>query len=250
MKIAPITINQIFTTKAINKFASVPTFKSQNIENDVFVRTTQAPKQISEAQERKEALPKYLYHLTNSPSYEKIIKSGKMKLSKDIIDGVFMFDMNDFQTNWRNSKNASGQGSLAQSLLEQALKSEKGLVLLKIPTENLDPMKIVIRTEDEVTDFIKSDHFRNLAMVYAEKGGIFNNKWELPKDLVEGYSPVKTKSYTDNNRAVEYIYQGDINLDEIAVEKVLELPQIERRTLWGYGKKHFDDLFSTFEEKA
>lgn len=250
MKISPKTVNQIFTARAINKFTSVPAFKSQNTRNDIFVRTTQAPKQISEAQERKEALPKYLYHLTNSSSYEKIIQSGQIKLSKDIIDGVFMFDMKDFQTNWRNSKSVSGLGSLAQSLLEQALKIDKGLVLLKIPTESLDPMKIVIRPEDEVINFIKSDNFRNLSMVYAEKGGIFNNKWELPKNLTEGYSPTETKSYTDNGRAIEYIYQGNINLSDAAVEKVLELPQIEQRTLWGYGKKHFDDLFSTLEGKA
>ena len=178
------------------------------------------------------------------------MQTGKINLSKDVIDGVFMFDMTDFQTNWRNTKNVSKTGSLAQSLLEQALKNEKGLVLLKIPTSSLDPMKVVVRPEDEVTEFIRSEHFSNLYTTYAEQGGIFNNKWALPKDLVEGHSPVKSKDYTDNGRAVEYVYQGNIDIEEVPVEKVLELPEMSKKTLWGYGIKHYADLFETIEQNA
>lgn len=247
MKVSSIGINQIFAPKAISRIASVPIFRAKELPNDVFIRTTKTP-ELSEYQERKNSLPKYLYHFTNKSAYEKILKTGKIKLSKDVIDGIFMFDMKDFQTNWRNT--LSGNSTLAEDLFEQALKSENGLILLKIPTENLDPMKIAIRPEDEVTEFLNSDHFRNLAMVYAEKGGIFNNKWELPKDLVEGHSPVEAKSYTDNNRAVEYVFQGNIDLSEVPIEKVLEIPEINIKTLKNSSEEELSDLFSLIEENA
>lgn len=247
MKVSSIGINQIFAPKAINRIASTPIFRAKELSNDVFIRTTKTP-ELSEYQERKNSLPKYLYHFTNKSSYEKIIETGEIKLSKDVIDGIFMFDMKDFQTNWRNTP--SKNSTLAKDLFEQALKSENGLILLKIPTENLDPMKIAIRPEDEVTEFLRSDHFRNLAMVYAEKGGIFNNKWELPKDLVEGHSPVEAKSYTDNNRAVEYIFQGNIDLSEVPIEKVLEIPEINIKNLKKSSEEELSDLFSLIEENA
>lgn len=250
MKISPISVNSFFVPKVGFKQSSFVNFKAQQLESDVFVRTTNKPNSVSEADERKAALPEYLYHLTNRPCYEKIMQTGKINLSKDVIDGVFMFDMTDFQTNWRNTKNVSKTGSLAQSLLEQALKNEKGLVLLKIPTSSLDPMKVVVRPEDEVTEFIRSEHFSNLYTTYAEQGGIFNNKWALPKDLVEGHSPIKSKDYTDNGRAVEYVYQGNIDIEEVPVEKVLELPEMSKKTLWGYGIKHYADLFETIEQNA
>ncbi len=247
MKVNPINIGSIFVPKMANRFVSNPVFKSQQLQTDVFIKSVESSCEISEAEKRQAALPEYLYHLTNRECYERIKESGQIKLSKDVIDGVFMFDMQDFQTNWRNTKNPSKTGSMARSLLEQALKNEEGLVLLKIPTKNLDPMKIAIRPEDEVTEFIQSDHFRNLYTAYAERGGIFNNKWELPKDLVEGYSPVKAKEYTDNCRAVEYVYQGNIDLENVGVQKVLEIPEISRKTLWGYGIQDFSELFEIIQ---
>ncbi len=250
MKVNSINIPLIFATRTINRFVSSPAFKSQQPQTDVFIKSSEPSCEISEVEKRRSALPEYLYHLTNRDCYEKIKESGQIKLSKDIIDGVFMFDMQDFQTNWRNSKNVSNTGTMARSLLEQALKNKKGLVLLKIPTKDLDPMKIAIRPEDEVITFIQSEHFRNLCTAYAEKGGIFNNKWELPKDLVNGHSPVKAKEYIDNGRAIEYVYQGNIDIEDVGVENVLELPEIGRTTLWGYGIQHYNDLFETIKEYA
>lgn len=246
MKISPISINTFFQPKIAYKNQAIPTFKSQ-LEQDVFVRTI-CP--VEEKKESKSSLPKYLYHLTNKTSYEKIVNTGKIKSSKDIIDGVFMIDMDDFQTNWRNMPNYNNTGTMAQSLLEQALKGEKGLVLLRIPTEALDETQLVLRPEDDVVNFINSEHFRNLVTAFAEKGGIYNNKSEMPKELVEGYSPMRAQEFSDENRAVEYIYKGNIDVEKVGVEKVLELPMIRRNTLWGYSKKEFEKLYEAICDSA
>lgn len=250
MKVSSISINQIFSPCAIKKFASVPSFKSRELSTDVFVKTVKAPEKVSEDDKVKTALPKYLYHLTNQESYQKIVDSGKMKISKDIIDGVFMFDIDDFKTNWKNSKVASDNENLAKSLLEQAIKSGKGLVLLKIPTENLESKKFAIRPQDDVIAFLNSNHFRNLAMAYAESGGIFNNKWLLPKDLVEGYSPTETKTFTDNGRAIEYVYQDDIDLENAGVEKILELPNVDIRTIKNSTEEDLSAIYSAIEQSV
>ena len=96
-------------------------FKSQEI-GDVFVRSSEKPKKIEEPQKESLTLPKYLYHLTNSTNYERIMKTGFLMPSEDLIDGVYLFDMEDFQSNWRNTKNATGTRTLAESLVEQAIK--------------------------------------------------------------------------------------------------------------------------------
>lgn len=240
-------ISNIKTFKREN--VSVPVFKSQPT-NDIFVRTTEPIVKLSEVEERRASIPQYLYHLTNMNSYEKIMEEGQIKLSKDIIDGVFMFDMEDFQKNWRNTKNPSKRGTLAKSLVEQALKQEQGLVLLRIPTENLDPMKFAIRPEDEVTSYLKSMEFSFLTSMYENKGGILNNKDKLPKDLVNGFSPVKSKEYFEAGRPIEYIYQDNIDLSKISLEKILEIPDMDRKFVWAYSIKDYNNLFDSFKENA
>ena len=250
MKINAINIGQLFVPKVCSRNNSFPVFKSQELTSDVFVKTTTPIEKPSETEERRNAIPPYLYHLTNADCYEKIMETGQINLSKDMIDGVFMFDMDDFQKNWRNTPNSTNRGSLAQSLVEQALKKEKGLVMLRIPTEKLDPMKFAIRPEDDVTKYIKSTEFACLTTMFERKGGILNHKEMLPKDMVEGYSPVKAQEYFDESRPVEYIYQGNISLLDVPVENVFEIPDMDRKTVWGYGIKHFDELFNTLGENA
>lgn len=249
MKINSININQINFSKPVLKNTAFPAFKSQ-LSTDVFVKETDKTGKVAEKSQSKQTLPKYLYHLTSENNYKKIMQSGQINMSKDIMDGVYLFDMDDFQKNWITSPNYNNTGTMAQALLEHTLKFEKGLVLLKIPTACLDEDKFAIRPEDEVVEFVNSQHFRNLATVYAEKGGILNNKWELPKYMVEGYSPSDAKKFAQEGRAIEYIYKGNIDISKAGVEKALEFPMLTRNIIWGFGKNDFAKLYDSFHKST
>lgn len=243
MKISFNTINYTSPIKTFFKTnVTSPVFKSQET-CDVFIRSCENTKKVEEKQTTESQIPKYLYHLTNSENYKKIVETGKLLPSEDLIDGVYMFDMEDFQTNWRNTKNATKTHTLAESLIEQALKREEGLVLLRIPTESIDTNNMVIRPEDDVNYFIRSEHFKDLMAEYKNKGGILKNKNALPTDIANGFSVDKASFYKEQNRPVEYIYKGSMNIEDLGIKKIFELPNINYKTIWGYGIKQYKELF-------
>lgn len=246
MNISKIELNSPYFSKPFFVRNFSPSFR-QTEDLDVFVKQANLSSNISDKEAIKSALPEYLYHLTNKENYKKIIRTGVINPSKDIIDGVFFFDMDDFQNNWRKTPNMRKSQSLAAELTEQALKGEQGLVLIRISTKNLNPLDFVIRVQDEVLPFIASDHFRNLHQVYAEKGGVFNYKFELPQNLVQGYSPVDAKKYIEEGRPIEYVYKNSIDIASSGMQKVIEYPNMKRQTLWGYGIKQKDELFESFK---
>ncbi|HIS89138.1 TPA: hypothetical protein IAA87_06930 [Candidatus Avigastranaerophilus faecigallinarum] len=250
MKINFNTIYYCFPVKTLFRTnVKYPAFKSQEI-GDVFVRSSEKPKKIEDAKQESSTLPKYLYHLTNSTNYEKIMETGFLLPSEDLIDGVYLFDMEDFQSNWRNTKNATDNNTLAESLIEQALKRENGLVLLRIPTEFLDTDNIVIRPEDDVNKFIKSDYFKDLIAKYRNKGGILKNKEALPDNMKKGFSVREASNYKKHNKPVEYIYKGKINIKDLGIKKIFELKDINYKTILGYSSEHYKDLYENMNSAA
>ena len=136
MKINFTTINYNSPIKTLFRTnVKYPAFKSQEI-GDVFIRSSEKPRQIEEPKQESSTLPKYLYHLTNSTNYERIKETGFLLPSEDLIDGVYLFDMEDFQVNWTNCSSNENLPSLAKSLLKQAIKYDNDLVLIKISTNN------------------------------------------------------------------------------------------------------------------
>lgn len=201
-------VNKISTTNRNLSFCG-------KLKPDVFTKSAEKAKNVKvDTEDLRAYIPEYLYHLTNNKAYETIKKEGVLKASKDMIDGVFMFDIQDFIKNWTKPCGKSNI-EISHDIFKQALKSGDGFVLLKIPTKNLDTKKIVIRSEDEVLDFVGSTHYRNLALVYAEKGGILRNKQELPKYMTKGYSPAKAAEYNSQGMPVEYIYKDNIAIRSI-----------------------------------
>lgn len=250
MKINFNTIYYSFPVKTLFRTnVKYPSFKSQEI-GDVFVRSSEKPKKIEESKQESSTLPKYLYHLTNSTNYEKIMETGFLLPSEDLIDGVYLFDMEDFQSNWRYTKNATDKNTLAESLIEQALKRENGLVLLRIPTEFLDTDNIVIRPEDDVNKFIKSDYFKDLMAEYRNKGGILKNKEALPDDMKNGFPVSEASNYKKQNRPLEYIYKGKINIKDSGIKKIFELKDINYKTILVYSSEHYKDLYENMNSAA
>ena len=233
------------STKSQNyKKQTFPIFKG-NSETDVFIKKsaeitqpkTQPPTQI----------PEYLYHLTNKSNFENIIRTGEIKPSEDIIDGVFMFDMKDFQKNWKTHSYDNTAPSIAISLLLQAIKSDDGLVLIKIPTKNLKVDKIKIRPQDDVCRYINSREYRNLCMVHAESGGAFKHKSDFPKNLTKGYKISCAQDFFNENRPIEYIYQGKIKVDPEIIENALKISNITYDTIKSANPEELEPIFYEFE---
>lgn len=239
------TSNVSFSSKA-----TIPLSRFVDCGKDVFIKSVQKPNEISESTKLQSQIPEFLYHLTNRKNFDKIAELGEIKPSKDIIDGVFMFDMDDFQKNWIGCKYSSTPQPISLSLLLQAIKYDDGLVLLKIPTEKLDTAKIRIRPQDEVCAYINSDKFRKLCMAYAESGGPFQHKYEFPKELVDGYDTSKIREFFDEARPIEYVYKEPVKLASATLESALEIPNVNYGSLLRAKEDDIGAIFGAFGELA
>ena len=216
-----------------------------SLQSDVFVRENEGCSEAENIDEHQIQVPEYLYHLTNRTNFEHIKETGKIKPSEDIIDGVFMFDMNDFNENWKSHSYDKTTPSVAASLLLQAITSDNELVLIQIPTKNLNLKKIRIRPQDDVCEFIKSPKYRNLCLVHAESGGAFKHKSDFPRDLVKGYDVLKAKDFFNQGRPIEYIYQGSIKVEPEIIENVTRIPNVTSDCI---RKAKTDELATIFDE--
>lgn len=246
MKVNFNSFNFISSIKTVQKLkVSTPTFRS-NLTSDVFIRTTN----LDDKKESIPILPKYLYHLTNKKCYVAIMRSGEIRPSKDTIDGVYMFDMKDFQKNWRTNPNYHKSRVLAEDLVSQAMKKESGLVLMRIPTENLNPNNFVIRPQDELNSYLHSEHFTSLKVKYRAYDEVLKHKEEFPDYIKDGYSLDKSGEFYDEGRAVEYIYKGSIDLNKNNAKMIFEIPHVSYKTFSGYSIREYKDLFDTFKTES
>ena len=246
MKVNFNSFNYISNIKTFNRVnVSVPTFKSQ-LSSDVFVRTTSFDNKREEAA----TLPEYLYHLTNQKCYRAIMRSGKIKPSKDTIDGVYMFDMKDFQQNWRTNPNYHKSRALSEELVAQAMKRDSGLVLLRIPTKNLNIDNFTIRPQDELNSYLRGEKFTSLKDKYKNYDEVLNHKDELPDYIRDGYSPQYAQEFYDDGRAIEYIYRGSIDLDKNDVQMIYELPDVSYKTFYGYSIKDYETLYANLQKAS
>ena len=221
---------------------NVPSFKSQPV-NDVFIRTVQ----VENKKDEKPLLPKYLYHLTNSKCYNAIMNSGEIRPSKDTIDGVYMFDMKDFQKNWRTNSNHHKSRVLAEDLVFQAIKKEEGLVLMRIPTEKLNPNNFVIRPQDELNAYLNGEEYGELKTKYKSFHKILKHREEFPDYIKDGYSVRTAPQFYEEGRAIEYIHKGSVAVDKNNVEKIFELPNVSKTTFQNYGLLDYSTLFDTLD---
>ncbi len=234
----------INTTTPNYKKQGFPIFRGKS-KNDVFVKSSS--KVVQPNNQNEVQIPEYLYHLTNKNNFKNIIKTGEIIPSEDIIDGVFMFDMKDFQTNWKTHSYDNTAPSIAVSLLLQAIKSDDELVLIKIPTKNLKVNKIKIRPQDDVCRYINSREYRNLCMVHAESGGAFKHKSDFPKNLTKGYKISCAQDFFNENRPIEYVYQGKIKVDPEIIENALKISNITYDTIKSANPEELEPIFYEFE---
>ncbi len=182
---------------------------------------------VSKASKNK--VPRYLYHLTSKSNYESILKDGCLKVSKEMFPGVFMTELSNLCKRWGWSRH--WRGNLKEVLLDQAAKDSSGLVMLRIPTKNLDVSKLRIRSQAKFFKYAGSDEFDDL-VDKCHSLNEFRSKLSANfGHIVKGDDAVKSKLYKQRKEAIEYIYPENIFANKF--EKIGEVNLEDFKTAQG-----------------
>lgn len=182
-------------------------------------------------------IPRYLYHVTSEKNYNSIMKDGIIKTSPDAysesnLDGVFLFDLKNFLKHWCNTWYSTYEGwyTIALALFSRCAYRDPKIVVLRIPTKNLDTKDLRCRVE--LDDEMPEMHIKN------------------------GDTALNQKHYTRNRRPIEYIYQkvipanivkkvGNADIDKI-VDNMLETNTYSRDN---YTRQILKALFKSSPEE-
>lgn len=157
----------------------------------------------------KRNMPKYLYHMTGSNTCKKIKNSGFILPSNDCIlnkNAVFTIDKGNYLREWE--KIIVDNNDLKNRLLEH-INREKGAVVLKISTKNLNSRKLFVRNQKK---FFK---FKN-----GEYDELPKNPLRILQNLFDYLhlrygTPAFLAKYHNKSKAYEYIYKGKIDIKDI-----------------------------------
>lgn len=150
----------------------------------------------------KPDVPRYLYHMTRKKNYEQILEKGLINAYSDTghsdLCGVFMFDLKNFEKRWANTwfniddmKVNLGRALLSKhSCDDSVIEKAEDIVMLRIPTKNMDINKLKIRRQD-IVQFDEAD------------------------------SAIYQSVYTRRKISIEYIYESDIDVSD--VQKIGEM---------------------------
>ena len=171
---------------------------------------------------RSKELPRYLYTITTKANYESMCNDGLIRVGQDPLRpqmyGIFLFDLINFTKRW-TSNSFFRCKSFATELLVSITDKSKDLVVLKVPTKNLDG-QLRIRSLDYL--------FKN---------------WHKHNDyhLDTGFGAHMRKHFTQHREPIEYIYKDDIPIN--MVEKIGEL-HIEDTKNLARGQLNLKQLLS------
>lgn len=196
----------------------------------------------------KHKIPRFIYHMTNKKNYESIVSEGVIKTSEDPLlgQGVFTIELTNFFKRWRRS-HFWHDDSLQQSLLQQVSKGRDEIVILRIPTANLDADRLVIRSQNRLLGWQESDkgevanrQIKNMTRKPQPNSTNWSEKIRCAlRDIIteqesEKYAshltsgtPAKMSGlYKQRKEALEYVYMdnipisyaekiGEVNLEEL-----------------------------------
>ena len=189
-------------------------------------------------------VPRFLYHMTNKKNYESIMGQGVLKMSDEIVNGVYTIELTNFLKRWRSHKSWKDVwgDSLQLALLEHTAKGSDDIVLLKIPTANLDTSKLAIRSQSTyfswydknksaIEKFVYETDVNSINKSYEEKfRDYIKEKAKNTKEgkMIIGEVPAYlNKHYMQKKHALEYIYKDNITISQI--EKIGEVNIAELR---------------------
>lgn len=200
----------------------------------------------------KHKVPRYIYHITTQKNYRSILNDGLLKTTEDPFcgKGVFAIELINFFKRWKEHKD--WKNSILQSdLIEQVRNFTDGLVILRIPTRNLEMDKLRIRSQNKLfswkyeqennIDKINDSSRRNkLIQLYNL---LYNTTTERIANHITQGSPAKQSSlFTRRKEAIEYIYQDDIPVNKL--EKIGEIAKDKLRYyLWLKTQNPIKNIF-------
>ena len=194
----------------------------------------------------KHKIPRYLYHMTSPENYQKMLESGVLKpMGCRLPDGVYMLELDSFGKYWSKS--------LRNDLCDQIFRSgdSKQIVMLKIPTKNLNSTKLRIRTQKQTENgglgrnaemglrewlnFTAMPEerkllFNQLVQKYGKKTGLKKYVDMMPIELepvTKGYEARLSPLFKQKKADLEFVYIDDIPISEVSV----------------VGKADYKDLF-------
>ncbi|MBS6552528.1 MAG: hypothetical protein KH321_01155 [Clostridium sp.] len=189
-------------------------------------------------------MPEYLYHITSESNMKLIQSTNTLKRStNEQLQGVYLFDKQNFLSNYTNVKSAGKQYDLCSSLLQHANagnKNSTNLVLIKILTESLLKngnlrfrrqedffyyQDMVIKLQKDLKQkfslrLLSDDKNRAQFEKYVLDNKILSKAQldKFMKDMKDaihyGYTMDKLGQF-EKNSAVEFIFNKDISPDVI-----------------------------------
>ncbi len=152
----------------------------------------------------KHKIKRFLYHITSQDNYEKIMESGILKTYKDSsfrkLNGIFMFDLQNFTKRWCNPQKW-GDLDLAVSLFAKFANCDDEIVKLacfRIPTEKLDHSLLKIRSQNRLFKIFSDNH-----------------KFFKSEHTMYGSNASQSSLYKKRKEAIEYIYQDNLPVSDI-----------------------------------
>ena len=97
-------------------------------------------------------IPRFLYHITTKSNYEKIVRSGKLLAKHEETAGtaVFMIELQNFLKRWSSIDFYHKKSKLDKALFDYCEKDGSGLVLLRVPTQNLKSDILRVRSQESL----------------------------------------------------------------------------------------------------
>ena len=224
------------------------------------MNTTFAPK-------GKHIIPRTLYHITDRQALEKIRQDGQLKVgafadSSINQDAIFTFELQNLLQRWTQIKMGARHKNLLGKLLD--LPRNDDVVLLKISTQNLDPDKLRIRSQNwyfHPEEKLPKSQIKKLHDYWDELGSMFypakvRKHIDFRDKLIsklfpkmathnsEGFPATQAPLFKQTGDAIEYFYTDNIPLTD-----VIEIGHANREEFYDldYTIKSKEFLMKLFE---
>lgn len=175
--------------------------------------------------------PRYIYHFTNEKAYKSILKDGFIKVSdKDPYaakDGIFAVELSNLLKFWGNHRDWNGGTDIDEPLSKSLFRgvvswrnlgdeSKSNLVVLKIPTDQLNLKNLSTRNQHTFFKYMYSD----------PKPKFYTLPNRIRENL-QGFTNVMSDETRKQrkHKAIEYVYFDNIkNFQRIG--EIVNIPQI------------------------
>jgi hypothetical protein len=154
-----------------------------------------------------------------------MLKEGRLKTGgneHEPLHGVFMSELQNLFKRWTVSKDWFGRDLRTELLTQVVKKTGNKIVVLKIPTANLDKNILLIRSQNKLFLNRGKAELVELAKRWKETGEILDGKF---KEIFVGEKATSSKLYKQRKEAIEYIYPEEIDMSKVQKIGISELKQ-------------------------